>query len=113
MVLKSGSYDGPRQTLASLELIIFESQSGMKRRGGGGASSASGPSGGTARSTVAEADVDDRELSAAAKVRAQQKAVREAGGGGLSQPTESLPIGLIVGAVALIGLMVYLTVKFS
>lgn len=81
----------------------------MKRRGGGG--DASQP---TPRSTIATADVDDRQSAAAAQ-RAANKASAEAAGvmaasGSAAQP---LPMGMIIGGVGLVALMLYLTIKFS
>ena len=67
----------------------------MKRRGGGSSET-------TQRAThVAEADVADRELSAAARDRAAKKAAMEAGvGGSRPTPPAPLPVGLVVGGIA-------------
>ena len=75
------------------------------RRKGASASSAPAP-------TIAAADVDDRQLSEAARVRAEKK---NAGGGAQTGAAPATPVPwamLVVGAVMLVG-MLYLTVKFS
>ena len=79
----------------------------MKRRGNS-ASAAEPPRG------VVAADVDDRELSSEARRRAAQKASSEAAGRPAAAPAaQPLPLGLIAAAMAVVGLMLYLTVKFS
>lgn len=77
----------------------------MKRRGGG--------AGGGDTSGVVAADVADRALSADAKARAQKKAVAEARGGKATLPSQPLPIGLFAVAAAVLGLALYLTLKYS
>ena len=85
----------------------------MKRRGGGG-----GGGGGSADARpvpfVRESDMDDRELSDAAKARIAEKAKKEAQGASSSAAAaQPLPVGFIVAAVAVAGVMLYLTLKFS
>ena len=67
------------------------------------------------RYLVVAADVADKELSAAARQRVADKAKAEAAGraGTSAAAAQPLPIGLILGAVVLVALMLYLTVKFS
>ena len=82
----------------------------MKRRGGGGTAAAE-PS---AQRNVA--DIDDRQMSAEAQQRARRKAETEARGGrpaNAAASTPAIPLSFVAGAVALLGLMIYLTIKFS
>ena len=81
----------------------------MKRRGGG-TSTASEPR----ASNVVAADVDDKQLSAAAQKRIADKAAAEAlGGTPRAAAAQPLPLGFIAAAVGAISLMLYFTLKFS
>ena len=79
-------------------------QAVMKRRGGG--------AGGGDTSGVVAADVADRALSADAKARAQKKAVARHVVASHASP-QPLPIGLFAVAAAVLGLALYLTLKYS
>jgi hypothetical protein len=84
----------------------------MKRRGGGGPAAGAEPS--AQQRNVA--DVDDRQMSAEAQQRARRKAEAEVSGGrsaSAAASTPAMPLGFVIGAAALLGLMVYLTIKFS
>ena len=78
----------------------------MKRRGGSASQAA--PS-----SNIASADVDDRKLSAEAAERAARKAAAEAGGQRPLAAGQSLPLSFFLAAAAVLGIMVYLTLKYS
>lgn len=83
----------------------------MKRRGGGGPAAGAEPS--AQQRNVA--DLDDRQMSAEAQQRARRKAEAEVSGGrsASAASTPAMPMGFVIGAAALLGLMVYLTIKFS
>lgn len=79
----------------------------MKRRGGGASATAEPPR------SVATADVDDRQLSAEARQRAIDKAASLASGRPAGAAVGQFPVGLIIVGAVVVGLMLYLTLKFS
>ena len=60
--------------------------------------------------TAVAADVDDRELSAAARERAEKKAARPAAVASAAQP---IPWGLFVTVLVVLAGVGYLTIKYS
>ena len=79
-----------------------------RRKGG-----ATGSAGGSCGGSFAVADIDDRELSAAAQERVTKKAAAERSGATQAVPAASFPWAFFVPAMLFVGVAMYLTIKFS